>query len=177
MASRVNFMRKSKLLEAHRFFEVSKVSADEDTKEINVAEILAALRIPMETNEASTNAEAASALPPPETAPNQKIKFKDRLRTREGKTALGISAAIVLAVAIGLSHEAYESTHPTVALVSNPKGAEVWLNGKILGHSPIRKSLAPGKYRVQFKLAGYESRSEFLVLDKDGHLKTGPDAF
>ena len=166
-------MNQFKRLEAPRFLVPTKGDPNDDTKEIAVAEILAALKIQAgERGGATTGAPKQAAGEDSEAAGPKKLTFGERLMRRESKWAMGVSAVLVLATAIYLGNAHYAKKHPTIALVSNPKSADVWLNGKNVGRSPLRIALLPGKYRVQFKLAGYEGRVETLILDKEGKIKT-----
>jgi hypothetical protein len=44
----------------------------------------------------------------------------------------------------------------TLYLETSPQGAEVYLEGRLQGRTPLRLSLDEGTYRVEFRLAGYE---------------------
>lgn len=44
----------------------------------------------------------------------------------------------------------------TLAVTSNPSGAEVYLDGALRGRTPLSLSLPEGRYGVELRLAGYE---------------------
>jgi hypothetical protein len=48
---------------------------------------------------------------------------------------------------------------------SNPEGAEIYLNNKLIGTTPSRVSLAAGEYKVVFRKPGYKDyQREFIIL-------------
>src|SRR5690606_37318468 len=47
----------------------------------------------------------------------------------------------------------------TLALQSNPSGADVYVDGSFVGITPLNFSVAPGRHDVRFELAGYDSFS------------------
>lgn len=47
----------------------------------------------------------------------------------------------------------------TLALQSNPSGADVYVDGSFVGLTPLNFSAAPGRHDVRFELAGYDSFS------------------
>ena len=47
----------------------------------------------------------------------------------------------------------------TLALQSNPSGADVYVDGSFVGYTPLNFSAAPGRHDVRFELAGYDSFS------------------
>jgi len=54
-----------------------------------------------------------------------------------------------------------------VIFQSVPDGAEIHLNGKLVGMTPTRLSLGPGDYRVTIRKAGYkEYEREFVLLPR-----------
>ena len=55
-------------------------------------------------------------------------------------------------------------------LQSVPEGAEIYLNGKLIGMTPSRLSLSAGEYKVQFRKQSYREFSRTLTILKRSDL-------
>lgn len=57
-----------------------------------------------------------------------------------------------------------------VAFDSNPRRAEVWVDGNFVGTTPLRYPLEPGDHRVELRAPGYQSWARTL------HVVAGSDS-
>ncbi|MFB0564503.1 MAG: PEGA domain-containing protein [Candidatus Aminicenantaceae bacterium] len=58
----------------------------------------------------------------------------------------------------------FKGTTEEVNLNSNPVGAEIWIDGKLMGKTPIAFTLESKKtYVIEFRLPGYEPRTVNLT--------------
>ncbi|MER3444188.1 MAG: PEGA domain-containing protein [Meiothermus sp.] len=53
----------------------------------------------------------------------------------------------------------------TLVIDTNPQGAQVLLDGHNIGTTPLRVSVAPGRYRLEFVLGGYERSGMTVKVD------------
>ncbi|MCS7057627.1 MAG: PEGA domain-containing protein [Meiothermus sp.] len=70
--------------------------------------------------------------------------FRTTVQVRPGETT-SLNANLVPAVQNGL-----------LQVGSDPQGAQVLLNGRLVGYTPLNLSLAPGSYELELRLAGYQ---------------------
>lgn len=59
---------------------------------------------------------------------------------------------------------ALEPVQGQLVLASRPQGAEVMLDGKAVGKTPLQLSVAGGRYQVQLQLQGYEPVNEDITV-------------
>ncbi len=91
---------------------------------------------------------------------------------RKGNTATSITSVTSEVPSAGSSVEAKEpqsiesSTSSTLVFDSVPPGAEIFLNNQLVGMTPSRLSVAPGKYKVLFKKKGFKIyQRDFVVME------------
>ena len=54
----------------------------------------------------------------------------------------------------------------TMAIRSKPSGADLWLNGKLIGRTPVQKNrLKPGSYQIKLIKEGFEAYSGLVQLN------------
>lgn len=56
---------------------------------------------------------------------------------------------------------------------SDPPGAEIFIEGKSRGLTPLRVELAPGTYEVEARLLEWPAQTQRLVLEKTGEARLG----
>ncbi|WP_233498331.1 PEGA domain-containing protein [Meiothermus sp. QL-1] len=71
--------------------------------------------------------------------------FRSAVQIRPGETT-AINANLVPVVQNGV-----------LQVSSTPQGAQVLLNGRVVGNSPLNLTVAPGSYELELRLAGYQS--------------------
>gem|GEM_PF-5943861 len=61
---------------------------------------------------------------------------------------------------------------PTTALLdirSSPKGAEIFIDGRLVGMTPLRLVTSPGRHRVRVEHAGFRPFQKSVKLESDQH--------
>lgn len=71
--------------------------------------------------------------------------FRASAQIRPGETTV-VNASLVPVVQNGL-----------LQINSNPQGAQVILNGRVVGSTPLNLTVRPGRYDLELRLAGYQS--------------------
>ncbi|WP_027892442.1 PEGA domain-containing protein [Calidithermus chliarophilus] len=66
---------------------------------------------------------------------------------------------------VGRSQPQPQPRNGTLNINSNPQGAEVFIDGRSVGRTPLRITLEPGRYRLEFVLNGYERSGMDVRLD------------
>ena len=76
-----------------------------------------------------------------------------------------VSLAVVLGMFWSLSGCAtlFANKNPEVNVASDPNGAKVYVNGNLMGTTPVQFKLAANKqYTIEFRKDGYQSKTYFL---------------
>jgi len=97
------------------------------------------------------------------------FKFLSEVATKlKEEQAMGPAAAAgstVLGSAAQGSKAQPKEVASNLFFQSNPEGAEIHLNNKLVGTTPSRISLAAGEYKVVFRKPGYKDyQREFIIL-------------
>jgi len=71
--------------------------------------------------------------------------FRTVAQIRPGETTV-INANLIPLVQNGL-----------LQISSNPPGAQVLLNGRVVGNAPLNLTVQPGRYEVELRLSGYQN--------------------
>ena len=71
--------------------------------------------------------------------------FRTSAQIRPGQTTV-VNASLVPVVQNGL-----------LQINSNPQGAQVLLDGRVVGNTPLNLTVGPGRYDLELRLAGYQS--------------------
>jgi hypothetical protein len=108
-------------------------------------------------------------------APTAGYRFAKFLR--RNKAALGVGAALaVLGIALLASvflllQEFKAGKYGGITLNSNPEGAEVWRDGRMVGATPFRLAgLSPGEFTYSLVLRNYESVTNTTPLVPKVHM-------
>jgi hypothetical protein len=76
------------------------------------------------------------------------------------------SLLVLLVLSVSSFLSADEVTAPRVDIASSPDGAEVSIDGKTRGVTPLTLfDLRPGRYRVKFRMPGYEDVDRFFKVE------------
>ncbi len=70
--------------------------------------------------------------------------FRTSVQVRPGETAV-VNANLTPVVQNGV-----------LQINSNPQGAQVLLNGRVVGNTPLNLTVQPGRYDIELRLAGYQ---------------------
>ena len=62
----------------------------------------------------------------------------------------------------------------TVAITSDPDGAEIYVDGKFVGDAPAKLKLTAGNHTMSLKVAGYAEWKRTLEILKDSHVTLKP---
>jgi hypothetical protein len=82
------------------------------------------------------------------------------------------AAALIASLALGLSGCAtvFHGSHERMSVDSDPRGAEVYINDKYSGDTPLRIKLWSGAiYRIEFRKEGYRPK----VVNISNHIGVG----
>lgn len=117
----------------------------------------------------------ASASSPRATAPRGTRGLSGRHQSRWRTFAIAASAVLLIGLAAVVAPIAWTRVMggglPTgqLAVESVPPGAEVTLDGKAVGRTPVSLEAAAGQHHVEIRLGG-SSRSEWVSVPEDGRL-------
>ena len=87
-------------------------------------------------------------------------------RRAVGPTGIGLALLLGLIVmVVGLYFVATRKTTSGLKVTSNPGGAEVYLDNKMVGTTPLElEDLPPGTYQLRIQRSGGERRQENVIL-------------
>jgi hypothetical protein len=57
----------------------------------------------------------------------------------------------------------------SVAFDSTPDGAEIVIDGNLVGNTPSTLRLTPGHHSIDLRMAGYRTWSRVMVVDPESH--------
>jgi tetratricopeptide (TPR) repeat protein len=77
---------------------------------------------------------------------------------------LAIAPGQQLSLKLALQQAQAGQVPPLIAIASDPSGAQLYLDGKLVGNTPIKVRSTPGPHEVKLVLDGYVSRSGKPVL-------------
>ena len=72
-----------------------------------------------------------------------------------------------LALRLAMAPAPKDPLPPTIAVNTEPQGARLYLDGKLVGETPVRKVTVPGPHDVKILLDGYVSRTTKIKLPED----------
>ncbi len=153
--------------------EVDSATADAVTSDIDVGQVKNEQKKPATATEPAP-AIVTAPLPvqkPAEkafTTQNMKKPLKNSLKNR---WAIAFIVLIVLAAcAVAFYFWFYKGNLVEVNLHSVPPGAEVTLDGKKIGTTPLIVRIKKGTHQVVFEQMDYQPVKEILTVTEDGHV-------
>ncbi|GIW32973.1 PEGA domain-containing protein [Meiothermus sp.] len=79
--------------------------------------------------------------------------FRTSVQVRPGETAV-VNANLTPVVQNGL-----------LQISSNPQGAQVLVNGRVVGNTPLNLTVQPGRYDIELRLGGYQGFRTSVAVD------------
>jgi hypothetical protein len=115
-------------------------------------------------------APVATTVDRPPTTPAIHIDVEETSSSRFEKWRVAVAAALVIAVVGAGSRAVWRRSAPvprvgTAAVDSAPPGAQVFVDGKPVGTTPVRVELNPGPHGVEFKLK-QATRTQTIEIQK-----------
>ena len=84
------------------------------------------------------------------------------------KSYISIGLVVVLTLFTMNCAAVFTGGRGEVQTTSNPPGAEVWVNGQMMGQTPVTlRLLTKGEYQVEIKKYGYKTQT-FRITNKVG---------
>ena len=79
------------------------------------------------------------------------------------KKVLGLGLIVVLIALLSGCATLFNDKDPAVSFMSNPSAAKVYVNGNLMGETPVALKLKTDKsYTIEFRKEGYETKTYFL---------------
>lgn len=115
-----------------------------------------------------TTPEAPPEVVAPEAAPPVPVvKAKNKLLLL---IAIAIITLFIVVGGIGTYCWMRGNMEVSIELHSNPDGATIYFDGKLIGIAPATLRTTKGAHRVVFEHAGYQTIEEFIEVSGDGHV-------